>query len=581
MSTIIRRGDTLRALWIAFFVFAMAFSMNAAEIQSPYEKGENFASNGKIDELQLANLEKHGIKPAKISSDSAFLRRVYIDLIGTLPTMLETTKFLSDKSADKRSKLIESLLERKEFALYWSLKWGDILRVKSEFPINLWPNAVQAYSHWIWNAVQTNMPYDKFARELLTSSGSNFRDPPVNFYRATEDRSPFGLGKVAVLTFMGSRLQDWPETDRKEIEKLFSRVSYKKTDEWKEEIVFQNPEPIEKFSVIMPDGSTIKIHSGTDPRKAFADWLISGSGTEWFAQAAVNRAWFWLFGRGIVHEPDNFVLQKNKDGFSFSLLGYFFGSASNVNMGNPPCNPELLDFLADEFIQSGYDFKVLIKLIANSATYQQSCIPSTDLADAEKYFAAYPVRRLDAEVLADALSYLSETSPQYMSVIPEPFTYIPQEQPTIALDDGSITSSFLENFGRPARDTGYLMERNNETTYSQRLFLLNSTVIQNKVMNTPFLKNILKDANGDAETVVKQIYLLVLSRYPTAEEFDTILQNYAEADLTKPQAQGKKPAKNDKQVNENKKKRRLKNVNNSCRQIIWALVNSREFLFRH
>ncbi len=553
----------------------MAFALNGEDNSSPYENGESFVPNGKIDELKLENLKKLSLNPAKMSSDSAFLRRVYVDLIGTLPTMEEAANFLSDKSADKRPKLIAALLERDEFSIYWSLKWGDILRVKSEFPINLWPNAVQAYSHWIRNAVRTNMPYDKFARELLTSSGSNFRDPPANFYRATEDRSPFGLAKVAIQAFLGSRLKDWPESERKEIEKLFSRVSYKKTSEWKEEIVILNPEPVEKISVKMPDGTAISVPPGTDPRRAFADWL-TGAGKKWFAQAAVNRAWFWLFGRGIVHEPDNFVLQRDS---SVSWFNGLLGNTKKTNMGNPPCNPELLDFLAEEFIKSGYDFKALLRLIANSATYQQSCIPSSDLAQAEKYFAVYPVRRLDAEVLADALTYLSETSPKYMSVIPEPFTYIPEEQATIALDDGSISSSFLENFGRPARDTGYLMERNNVTTYSQRLFLLNSSVIQNKVTNTPFLKTILKDSKGDAEAVVNRIYLLILSRYPTEKEYETVLQNYAEADLTKPQVAS--PDKKGVAPAENKKRRQLKNVNYACKQLIWALVNSKEFLFRH
>ncbi|MFA6292874.1 MAG: DUF1553 domain-containing protein [Victivallales bacterium] len=465
----------MRILLIISLFPALASALNAEDNSSPYENGKFFFPNGKIDEFQLANLKKLGIRPAKISSDGTFLRRVYVDLIGTLPTMEETSNFLADKSLYKRQKLIESLLARDEFPTYWSLKWGDTLRIKSEFPINLWPNAVQAYSHWVWNAVQTNMPYDKFACELLTSSGSNFRDPPANFFRATEDRSPCGLAKVAVLTFLGSRLQDWPEADRKEMEKLFSRISYKKTDEWKEEIVILNPEPFEKFSVKMPDGTEISIPAGADPRKAFADWL-TGSGKKLFAQAAVNRAWFWLFGRGIVHEPDNFILYNSNQ---VASSGASPGNAGGANAGNLPCNPKLLDYLAEEFIRSGYDFKALVKLIVNSATYQQSCIPSSDIAEAEKYFAVYPVRRLDAEVLADALSYLSGTSPQYISVIPEPFTYIPQEQATIALEDGSISSAFLENFGRPARDTGYLMERNNETTYTQRLFMLNSPVIQN------------------------------------------------------------------------------------------------------
>ncbi len=564
----------LKILSIMSLSLSLAFAANAEDNSSPYDNGKSFFPNGKIDEFQLSNLKKLGIRPAKMSSDGTFLRRAYVDLIGTLPTMEETSNFLADKSLYKRQKLIESLLARDEFATYWSLKWGDILRIKSEFPINLWPNAVQAYSHWIWNAVQTNMPYDKFARELLTSSGSNFRDPPANFFRATEDRSPCGLAKVAVLTFLGSRLQDWPEADRKEMEKLFSRISYKKTDEWKEEIVILNPEPFEKFSVKMPDGTEISIPAGADPRKAFADWL-TGSGKKLFAQAAVNRAWFWLFGRGIVHEPDNFILYSNNP---LASSGASPGNAGGANAGNPPCNPKLLDYLAEEFIRSGYDFKALVKLIVNSATYQQSCIPSSDIAEAEKYFAVYPVRRLDAEVLADALSYLSGTPPQYISVIPEPFTYIPQEQATIALEDGSISSAFLENFGRPARDTGYLTERNNETTYTQRLFLLNSPVIQNKVTNTPFLKTILKDSDASAETVVNQIYLLVLSRYPTSREYAIILQNYAEPELTKSPVI--KTGKRGTHADENKR-RQLKNVNYACRQLIWALVNSTEFLFRH
>lgn len=545
-----------------FLLLFLAFALHGQETSSPYDSTEGFTPNGKIDELQLANLDKIDITPANISSDATFLRRVHASLIGTIPTMTETTRFFADDSEDKRERLIESLLEREEFATYWSLKWGDILRVKSEFPINLWPNAVQAYSHWIWDAMRRNMPYDKFARNLLTSSGSNFRDPPANFYRATADRSASGLAKVAVLAFLGSRLEDWPEPVRKEIEKFFARVSYKKTDEWKEEIVFLNPEPVAKISVKMPDSSTIEIPSDTDPRAAFAGWL-TGPGKKWFAQAAVNRIWFWLFGRGIVHEPDNFVMKKTRDGCT--------------NMGNPPCNPELLDFLAEEFIRSRYDFKAMVRLIANSATYQQSCVPYVDGADAEKYFAVYPIRRLDAEVIMDALSYLSGTHPQYISVIPEPFTYIPQEQPTIALDDGSISSAFLENFGRPARDTGYLMERNNETTYSQRLFLLNSPLIQNKVMNTPFLKSILKESKGNAEAVMKQIYLLVLSREPTSQEYETVLRNYAEQETPSPQRE----KKGFKQAVENKRRQRIKNLNYAAKQLIWALVNSKEFLFRH
>lgn len=189
-------------------------------------------------------------------------------------------------------------------------------------------------------------------------------------------------------------------------------------------------------------------------------------------------------------------------------------------------------------------------------------------------FAAYPVRRLDAEVLADALSYLAADYPEYMSMIPEPFTFLPKGTRTIAIYDGSISSSFLETFGRPARDTGYLMERNNDSTYSQRLFLLNSTIIQNHVTGTPFLKEILQAPGRTPEDIVNRIYLLILSRYPTPEEYEMVMVNYG-------QEIPQKPKKNGKDQGENRKKYRFGNANFACRQLIWALVNSKEFLFKH
>ena len=150
----------------------------------PFERDDNFKPLNEIDNLVLASLKKKQIAPANLCSDEVFIRRVYLDVIGTLPDASKVRGFLSDKSPDKRAVLIDSLLKREEFADYWSLKWCDLLRVKAEFPINLWPNAVQAYHRWIHDAIESNMPYDEFARQLLTSSGSNFRVPQVNFYRA-------------------------------------------------------------------------------------------------------------------------------------------------------------------------------------------------------------------------------------------------------------------------------------------------------------------------------------------------------------------------------------------------------------
>ena len=156
-------------------------------------------------------LKKQNLAPARLSSDAVFVRRVYLDVIGTLPTADEARAFIDDRDVSKRSALIDRLLDRDEFADYWAMKWCDTLRVKSEFPINLWPNAVQAYHRWIRTAIRDNVPYDRFARELLTASGSNFRDPAVNFYRAVQSREPSAIASAVALTFMGVRAEAWPK----------------------------------------------------------------------------------------------------------------------------------------------------------------------------------------------------------------------------------------------------------------------------------------------------------------------------------------------------------------------------------
>jgi hypothetical protein len=513
---------------------------------SSHEGTVGFRAANRIDELQLANLKKVAVEPAMICPDHVFLRRAHLDLTGTVPTLEEARAFLADESKDKRAKLIESLLSRQEFAAYWTLRWGDILRIKSEFPVNLWPNSVQAYSQWIADSILKNKPYDQFARELIGATGSNFRDPPSNFYRSARERTPAGFAAIAALAFLGSRVEDWDAARQKEFQKLFSKIHLKKTSEWKEEILCVNQEPFEAFTAIMPDGSKISIESGTDPREALASWL-TGPGKRLFARAAVNRVWFWLFGRGIIHEADRIPL----------------GGAADPSGAGAPSNPELLDWLADEFIRTGYDFKSLLRLIANSSTYQQSCVSrGSNPERAAKYFAVYMPRRIDAEVLADALSYLAGNRPKYMSVIPEPFTYVPREFPTIALNDGSITSAFLETFGRPARDTGILSERSSDCTYAQRLFLLNSTEIQNKVCNTKHLQEILKEHKKDPGHVRNCIYLLVLSRYPSQEEMTLIKENFKDSAS-------------------DRKGKRLQTVSAPVRQLVWALVNSREFLYKH
>jgi hypothetical protein len=556
----------------------------AAAPPTPFE-GAAPTPDGQIDKLVFGRLEKLGIQPANLCSDGVFVRRVYLDVIGTLPTAQEARDFIQDSDPNKRRALVDRLLARDEFADYWAMKWSDLLRVKAEFPINLWPNAAQAYHRWIRTSIKENKPYDQFAREMLLANGSCFREAPVNFYRAMQSKDPQGIAQAVALTFMGARAEKWPKERLAGMAAFFSRLGYKSTGEWKEEIVSfdlvkdtpqtasavpqaaaaapkqpataappaaagkpQSPAPAPPTAAgapqptaseppaaaappqaaVFPDGTPAQISPGRDPRAVFADWLITPRNA-WFAKNISNRAWSWLMGRGIIHEADD------------------------IRPDNPPVNPELLAYLEKELVGARYDLKHLFRLILNSKTYQLSSISKSRRPEAAANFAQYPLRRLEAEVLIDALDQITGTTEKYSSAIPEPFTFIPENMRSIALPDGSITSSFLEMFGRPPRDTGMEAERNSRPTADQRLHLLNSSHIQRKIEQSPKLRTLLQAKAGPRETV-NNLYLTILSRFPTDEELKAV-EAYA------PAGAGKGGA--------------------VAIDVAWALINSAEFLYRH
>lgn len=516
--------------WLALFFLFTTTSFAATPFENPGDAP--LAPENKIDEIVFARLQKLNIEPARLCSDPVFVRRVYLDVTGTLPTGTEARQFILDRNPDKRRVLIDQLLARDEYADYLALKWGDLLRIKAEFPINLWPNAAQCYHRWIRDAVHTNQPCDQFARDLLTASGSNFEVPPVNFYRAMQNRTPAGIAQTVALTFLGERAERWPSNDLAGLAIFFANVGYKYTSEWKEEIVFFNPASTNAGamngaprSAVLPSGKRVTLSPDRDPRVVFAGWLVKDPQ---FARNIVNRAWSWLLGRGIVQEPDDF------------------------RADNPPSNPELLDYLAGQFVASGYDFKQLYRLILNSKTYQLASLPRSNGPEAAANFACYPLRRLDAEVLIDAVDQVASTNELYSSAIPEPYTFIPDNLRSIALPDGSITSSFLEMFGRPPRDTGLESERNNRITAAQKLWLLNSGQMQRKIESSPMVQ-FQSSPNRAPADITTAMYLGILSRFPTAAETQT-----AEAYLHS--APGKRQAVAD---------------------LAWALMNNTEFLYRH
>ncbi|MBI5799880.1 MAG: DUF1553 domain-containing protein [Verrucomicrobia bacterium] len=518
-----------------------------------------------IDDFVFGWLKHLQIEPAEPATDAEFFRRVHLDVTGTLPTATDAREFLSSRDANKRGALIDRLLERDEFADYWAMKWGDVLRIKAEFPINLWPNAAQAYHRWVRASLAENKPYDKFVREMLTSSGSNFRVGQVNFYRAMQSRTPEGIAMTAALTFMGARADAWPDRSLSGITACFEQVGYKPTREWKEEIVFwdsqkllakptnavtatnavkvvsaSRPTNAPPQAAVFPDGTPVKLTPDRDPREVFADWLITPK-NPWFARSIVNRVWSWFLGRGIIHEPDD------------------------IRDGNPPSNPDLLAYLERELVTHRYDLKHIYRLILNSRTYQLSSRAKATGPLAEAHFASCAPRRLEAEVLLDAINKVTGTSDLYTSPIPEPFTYIPKDTPAVALADGSITSPFLALFGRSARATGMESERINKVQPAQWLHLLNSSHIQRKIEQGAKLRAILEAKRAESETV-EELYLAILSRFPTAEELKTV-QAYgapvADAKSGKPPGPGVGKKRED------------------WLDIAWALLNSEEFLYRH
>jgi len=502
---------------------------------SPFESSAALTARNKIDELVFGRLKRLDLQPANLCSDAVFVRRAYLDVIGTLPTAQEARAFLADQDPNKRSSLVDRLLEREEFADYWAMKWSDLLRVKSEFPINLWPNAVQTYHRWIRTSIKENLPYDRFVREMLTASGSNFRVPQVNFYRAVQSKEPRAIAQAAALTFMGERAENWPQDRLAGMAAFFSQIGYKSTREWKEEIVFFDPaKAAERLdaggaeAAVFPDGKPARLSPNRDPREVFAEWLIAPE-NPWFARNIVNRVWSWLLGYGIIHEPDD------------------------IRPDNPASNPELLAMFERELVVSRCDLKHIYRLILNSQTYQLSPIPRTDRPEGAVNFAYYPLRRLEAEVLIDAICQITGTTEQYSSPIPEPFTFIPEDRRSIALADGSITSSFLETFGRPPRDTGLESERNNRPTANQRLHLLNSSHIQLKIQQSGKLRSMVQP-RGRPRDPIDAVYLTVLSRLPTDEELKIVGAYF------QPIAGNKWPGVVD---------------------LVWALINSAEFLYRH
>jgi hypothetical protein len=501
------------------------------------------AKGNPIDELVLARLRRLNIVPSELTGDTEFLRRAYLDVLGILPTPDEVRTFLRDERPDKRARFIDSLLDRPEFTDMWTLKWADLLRINRAFPINLGEKGMLAYHAWVNDAIAKNKPMNEFVREILTAQGSGFEVGPANFYRVTKE--PQAMAEQAATVFLGIRLDcahchnhpfeqiTWD--DNYGLAAFFAPVKLKRTSTKDEEVVSLSDKAVIRHvgtgQVVQPKflgGDVLKWDGlenrptgkmAGDPRVKLADWITAPE-NPWFARNMANRVWFWLLGRGIVHEPDDF------------------------RSTNPPSNPELLDYLADEFVRSGYNMKHIFRLVLHSRTYQLSSRPNRWNEHDQVHFSHYRIKRLAAEQLLDAMAQATG--------VPEKYGNMPLGTRAAQLPDGNVRSFFLDVFGRPKRALACECERSGETHVGQSLLLINSDALEAKL--TAPSGRVAKLAastrsNGD---IVEEFYLATLNRFPTAQEKEAALA-----------VLGNGP-----------RQQRLQDL-------MWALLNTKEFLFNH
>jgi len=491
-------------------------------------------ANNYVDALVNKKLAQLQILPSELCSDEEFVRRVYLDVIGILPTAGESQAFLADRDPQKRSKLIDSLLERPEYADFWALKWSDLLRVSTA---KISATGVQKFRHWILTAIRENMPYDQFARELLTSTGSTYQNPPANYFRTAADTDD--CTETTSQLFLGIRIQcakchnhpfeRWSQDNYYGIGAFFNRVQRKSTskDKETETIVWvarkgevTQPRTGKQMKPWLPLTGEAELAGEEDRRHMFVDWLRQAD-NPFFAQAEVNRIWGYLIGRGIVEPVDDF------------------------RASNPPSNEELLEALAKDFIAHGFDRKHMIRTILNSRTYQLSSRKNDFNTNDEKYFSHARTRLLTAEQLLDAICQVT--------AVDEKYTGLPSGTRATQLPSPDVNNSFLKVFGQPPREMACSCERSSESNLSQALQMINGPLVHGKLRaENNRLRKLAAAGKSDAE-VIEELYLAALCRTPSQTELDAATRHIA--------------AQSD----------RLQGLEDVC----WAVLNAKEFLFQH
>lgn len=508
-----------------------------ARFTAPYRRGVSedayakFQPKNYVDELVLNKWRKLGLVPSPPATDAEFVRRPYLDIIGTLPTPQEVREFLDDQSVDKRDKLVDRLLERDEYAAFWANKWGDVLRNK-QAASNYKDSSVK-FAEWIRQAFAKNMPFDQFARELLTVTGKLSEHPQIDWYRQVnnpqnrvEDTAQVFLGlRVSCANCHNHPFERISQNEYWQFAAFFARldaISYGQvnTVSVKNEGSMNNPRTGKSVNPKPFGGSEVEYVKDEDPRVKLVDWMTAKD-NPYFARAVSNRLWAHYMDLGLVEAVDD------------------------LRATNPPTNPELLDALAADLVDHQYDLKHLMQVILKSRVYGLSAVPLPEnKMDRQNYARHYP-RRLSAQVLYDALSTATG--------VPESFKDFPNAKRAVELPTELVQNDFLDVFGRSKRDTPCECEASDEPNLPQVLFLMYSPELQNKISHKDgTVANLVKSGKSTAD-MVEELFLIALSRKPTTEESTDAVALIESA--AKRQA--------------------------AIEDLLWTLLNSKEFLFSH
>ncbi|MBA4187479.1 MAG: hypothetical protein C0467_05615 [Planctomycetaceae bacterium] len=518
--------------------------VNAAAFARP-------AGSGFIDDLILTKLELLRLPPSGLCTDAEFIRRAFLDTCGILPPVEETKAFLADKDSKKREKLIDKLLERPEFADYWAYRWSDLLLVSSR---RLQQPAMWAFYRKIRQSVADNQPWDKFARGILTASGSSLSEGGGNYFVLHKDVA--ALAEATAITFLGTGigcakchnhpLEKWTQDEYWAFANLFSRVGLKNGDRPGEVLVQSrlDGEALHlRRGVAMPpmplDGKPLALDAATDRRAYFADWLTAPN-NPFFAKAVVNRIWRNYMGRGLVEAEDD------------------------LRVSNPASNIELLDALAADFVKNRFDMKRLMRSILGSAAYQRSSQPLPANAADDRFYSRYLVRRLPAEVILDAYSDLTGVPTLFNQIktaagdSASAVTTYPAGTRAMQLPDSLLLSRFLEAFGRADRVATCACERTADASVTQALHLNNGITLNDKLRDKQSIVTKWLDAKLTDAEIVDCVFLAALTREPTSSEKKRFVALLAESEKYGP-----------------------KSRREGIEDFVWAVLTGREFLFNH